>query len=148
MTNTTCQTCTSRIFQHIIHCQTHQTGAGYPSNEETDPSSNSGLTAEASKAEASEPPDSDHEEELCGQIAADIRANINNKPVKVPRSQSPLTTMAHKDIFFRALTDICAAGVGDLSYILIGSAGTELKAKNISKKIIKPPKNSFFACIY
>ena len=31
-------------------------------------------------------------------------------------------------------------GVGDLSYILIGSAGMELKAKNISKKSLSYQK--------
>ena len=100
------------IEGNIIHCQTHQTGAGYPSDEEADLSSNSGSTAEVSEeADPSEPSDSDCEEEQGGQIAADIRANIYYKPVKVLRSRSPFTTMAHKRIFFRALTDIHTAGL-------------------------------------
>ena len=38
--------------------------------------------------------------------------------------------------------------VGDSPYILIGSAGTELKAKNIYKKGHKSLKTQFLTCIY
>ena len=38
--------------------------------------------------------------------------------------------------------------VGDSLYILIGSAGTELKAKNIYKKAHKSLKTQFLTCIY
>ena len=60
------------IFEHyynsegnIIHRQTHQTGTEYPSDEEAHPSSDFHATAEASEADASEPSDSDCEEEFC-----------------------------------------------------------------------------------
>ena len=38
--------------------------------------------------------------------------------------------------------------VGDSPYILIGSAGMELKAKNIYKKGHKSLKTQFLTCIY
>ena len=41
-----------------------------------------------------------------------------------------------------------AEGVGYSPYILIGSAGTELKAKNIYKKGHKSLKTQFLTCIY
>ena len=42
----------------------------------------------------------------------------------------------------------CVVYVGDSPYILIGSAGTELKAKNIYKKGHKSLKTQFLTCIY
>ena len=45
--------CYYNIEGNIIHHQTHQTGAEYISDEEADPSSDSGSTAEALEADAS-----------------------------------------------------------------------------------------------
>ena len=61
------------------------------------------ILAQLLRPDAPKSSDSDHEEELHGQIVTDIRVNINHKPVKVLRSQSPcpFTTMAHEGIFFR-----------------------------------------------
>ena len=65
-----------------------------------------------------------------GEPTIHMASNLKNNPLPDPARQPHLK-----------------GHVGDLSYILIGSAGTELKAKNISKKVTKLPKTVPYLCL-
>ncbi|KAF8574270.1 hypothetical protein K439DRAFT_1372836 [Ramaria rubella] len=90
------------------HRDSHQTGAGYPSDESDDDLDNE------------EGEDFETNEIQC-QIAADIHANVHYKPVKTPQSASPFGHPAQEVIFFAALNNIQTAHLIPLGFGLKAS---------------------------
>ena len=78
-----------------------------------DPDSDAETSADA---EASSSEEDDQDCLLQSQIAADIHANINHKPVKAPPSKSPFGEPVHEALFFTALNDITTAGLIPIGY--------------------------------
>ena len=69
---------------------------------------------------------------------------VNNDIDAVDFNGNPVNLTEIRNVFLPG----CWVVVGDSPYILIGSAGTELKAKNIYKKGHKSLKTQFLTCIY
>ncbi|KAF8592312.1 hypothetical protein K439DRAFT_1324997, partial [Ramaria rubella] len=107
-----------------VHRAPHQTGAGYPDDDPDDESENTDNDSDNS-SDSDDPDNSLGEEnELCQQIATDVRANIHHKPVKTPQSQSPFEPPVQA-LFFAALNDIQAAGLIPSGYGLKPSEWVE-----------------------
>jgi hypothetical protein len=108
------------VIGNPIHRGTHQTGAGYTSDEEYDESV--GTTSDTDATESNSASDGDDTEDdhaaLHQSISSHIIANTNHKPVKVPRSQTPFPSRVHEALFDSALTDIQTAGLIPAGYHL------------------------------
>ncbi|KAF8590164.1 hypothetical protein K439DRAFT_1612164 [Ramaria rubella] len=93
-----------------VHQDSHQTGAGYPSDESDDKSVSSDTDLDSDSEESSSLDNEEGEDfktnEIQCRIATDIHVNVHPKPVKTPQSASPFRHPGQEAIFFAALNDI------------------------------------------